>query len=48
MSRMKALFKEIRQNPLLWLVVFAMTLYLLPPREQQLGEGVETIQQQSK
>jgi Ca2+:H+ antiporter len=29
-------------------VVFAMALYLLPPREQQLGKGVEAIQQQSK
>jgi Ca2+:H+ antiporter len=29
-------------------LIFAMTLYLLPPREQQLGKGVESIQQQSK
>ena len=29
-------------------LVFAMALYLLPPREQQLGKGVEAIQQQSK
>jgi hypothetical protein len=29
-------------------LVFAMALYLLPPREQQLGKSVETIQQQSK
>jgi Ca2+:H+ antiporter len=29
-------------------LVFAMALYLLPPREPQLGKGVETTQQQSK
>jgi Ca2+:H+ antiporter len=29
-------------------LVFAMALYLMPPREQQPGKGVETIQQQSK
>jgi Ca2+:H+ antiporter len=29
-------------------LVFAMALYLLPPREQQLGKGVEAMQQQSK
>jgi Ca2+:H+ antiporter len=29
-------------------LVFAMALYLLPPREQLLGNSVETIQQQSK
>jgi Ca2+:H+ antiporter len=29
-------------------LVFGMALYLLPPREQQLGKGVEAIQQQSK
>ena len=29
-------------------LVFAMALYLMPPREQQLGKGVEAIQQQSK
>jgi Ca2+:H+ antiporter len=29
-------------------LVFAMALYLMPPREQQLGKGVESIQQQSK
>jgi Ca2+:H+ antiporter len=29
-------------------LVFAMTLYLLPPRELELGKRVESIQQQSK
>jgi len=29
-------------------LVFAMALYLMPPREQQLGKSVEAIQQQSK
>jgi Ca2+:H+ antiporter len=29
-------------------LVFAMALYLMPPLEQQLGTGVETIQLQSK
>jgi Ca2+:H+ antiporter len=29
-------------------LVFAMALYLMPPREQQLGKGVESIQQQSR
>jgi Ca2+:H+ antiporter len=29
-------------------LVFAMSLYLMPPLEQQLGKGVETMQQQSK
>jgi Ca2+:H+ antiporter len=29
-------------------LVFAMALYLMPPREQQLGNGVEAIQQQAK
>jgi Ca2+:H+ antiporter len=29
-------------------LVFAMALYLMPPREQQPGKGVETIQQQSQ
>jgi Ca2+:H+ antiporter len=29
-------------------LVFAMALYLMPPREQQPGKGAETIQQQSK
>jgi Ca2+:H+ antiporter len=29
-------------------LVFAMALYLLPPREQQLGKGGEATQQQSK
>jgi len=29
-------------------LVFAMSLYLMPPQEQQPGKGVETIQQQAK
>jgi Ca2+:H+ antiporter len=29
-------------------LVFAMSLYLMPPQESQLGKGVEAIQQQSK
>jgi hypothetical protein len=29
-------------------LVFAMALYLLPPREQLFGKSVETIPQQSK
>jgi Ca2+:H+ antiporter len=29
-------------------LVFAMALYLMPPREQQLGKGIEAVQQQSK
>lgn len=35
---MTALLHELRDNPLLWLLVyliFAMTLYLLPPRAQR-------------
>jgi Ca2+:H+ antiporter len=29
-------------------LVFAMALYLMPPREQRLGKSDETLQQQSK
>jgi Ca2+:H+ antiporter len=29
-------------------LVFAMALYLMPPREQRLGKRVESIQQQSE